>query len=675
MCPMSESNLQAKGSCVMIRKNFVFLAMGMLIILLCSASSADVPDSINYQGKLTTASGGCLNDTVQMTFTIYADESGTVSEWSETQTQVEVKDGIFNVLLGSVNPLPASIFDGSGKYLGVQVESDPEMSPLKPMVTTAYAFRSEWADTAEYASAAPAVPDDDWVINGDTIYHEPGNVGIGTASPNPASKLHLKSDPSVYVCFDHGRDTIWLVGSNIVDDQSLSILEANQYGSVHRARFKVGGDIHLAPASGNVGIGMPNPTEKLDVDGNIHASGTITSGSSIAIDGANDKITATSGTIDFDDENVITTGKATIGPGHTNTGVNAFVAGASNTANNYLSTVGGGESNTASGDRSTVGGGADNTASGNRSTVSGGGGNTASNDHSTVGGGRWNNATGSISTVSGGESNTASNEYSTVGGGSENTASGIRSTVGGGHGNTASGWHSTIGGGYGDTASGDRSTVGGGYGNTASGDYSTVSGGNYNINAGEYSVIPGGQRDTLTAAAGHTMAFGTGVYVDSPYRVVFFEDFYSGRLGINRDDRDGGINYPIHVGTATSNGNGARLTEGGVWTDATPVASKQKGQPLEGQELLAKIVGLSVETWQFRGSGERHIGPRADDFVEAFDVGTSREDGTRENQYLASSDVAGVALAGVKELVQQNQELRQIVEKLRQRIAELEKAK
>ena len=141
----------------MLRKSFVLLAMGMVIFFFASVSSADVPDSINYQGKLTTASGGCLNDTVQMTFTIYADESGTVSEWSETQTQVVVKEGIFNVLLGSVNPLPASIFDGSAKYLGVQVESDPEMSPLKPMVSVGYSFHSESSDTAEYALNADKV--------------------------------------------------------------------------------------------------------------------------------------------------------------------------------------------------------------------------------------------------------------------------------------------------------------------------------------------------------------------------------------------------------------------------------------------------------------------------------------------------------------------------------------
>ncbi|MFQ6003829.1 MAG: hypothetical protein ACE5KJ_08790, partial [Candidatus Zixiibacteriota bacterium] len=116
----------------MARKSFVLLVMGTVTLLLSSASSADVPSVINYQGKLTTPAGGCLNDTVQMTFSIYPDTLGSPADWTETQTEVIVKDGIFNVLLGSVNPIPGTVFDGSTKYLGVQVESDPEMRPLKP---------------------------------------------------------------------------------------------------------------------------------------------------------------------------------------------------------------------------------------------------------------------------------------------------------------------------------------------------------------------------------------------------------------------------------------------------------------------------------------------------------------------------------------------------------------
>ena len=115
------------------------------------------------------------------------------------------------------------------------VGSDSEMIPRRPLVSVGYAFRSERADTADYALVGAA--DNDWTILGDTIYH----------------------------------------------------------------------------LSGNVGIGMASPTEKLDVTGNIHASGTIRSGNSITVDGVNDKITATSGKIDFDDEDLVTKGKVGIG--------------------------------------------------------------------------------------------------------------------------------------------------------------------------------------------------------------------------------------------------------------------------------------------------------------------------------------------------------------------------
>jgi len=73
----------------------------------------------------------------------------------------------------------------------------------------------------------------------------------------------------------------------------------------------------LIRAAGGVGIGTTTPTEKLDVVGNILVSG-----------------------------------KATVGPGHTNTGTNAFVAGRDNAASGDGSIVAGGRNNAAAGDYS-----------------------------------------------------------------------------------------------------------------------------------------------------------------------------------------------------------------------------------------------------------------------------------------------------------------------------------
>ena len=72
--------------------------------------------------------------------------------------------------------------------------------------------------------------------------------------------------------------------------------------------------VRLETDTDSVGIGTIAPTEKLAVAGNIHTSGTISSGNSMTIDGTIDKITASSGTISFDNENLYTEGTISSGP-------------------------------------------------------------------------------------------------------------------------------------------------------------------------------------------------------------------------------------------------------------------------------------------------------------------------------------------------------------------------
>ncbi|MCS7000804.1 MAG: hypothetical protein NZ481_08000 [Candidatus Kapabacteria bacterium] len=220
----------------------------------------------------------------------------------------------------------------------------------------------------------------------------------------------------------------------------------------------------------------------------------------------------------------------------------------------------------------------------------------------------------------------------------------------------ASGDYSVIGGGKGNTASGEASTVGGGSNNTASGDYSTVGGGFGNTTGGNYSVVIGGRYNE--ANADFVMVFGDNVEpsVAEAYRVYFFGDGSidnrdrarpSGFLVINRLNG----NHPIHVGTNKANGNGAYLSAGGVWTNASSRSKKDRFVPLNAQEVLAKIRQLPVEGWYYAGTNEYHIGPCAEDFHEAFGTGVLDSPDARTS--LAASDVAGVALLGIKALVEQ----------------------
>lgn len=116
-----------------------------ILVLLTAAPvvlhAQSVPPMISFQGVLTDPGGSGITDLLDVMFSIYdVPESGT-AKWSEAQA-VDVSDGLFNVFLGEVNPLPDSIFTGQVLWLGVAVEPDAEMTPRHRLVSTPYSFAS-----------------------------------------------------------------------------------------------------------------------------------------------------------------------------------------------------------------------------------------------------------------------------------------------------------------------------------------------------------------------------------------------------------------------------------------------------------------------------------------------------------------------------------------------------
>lgn len=296
--------------------------------------------------------------------------------------------------------------------------------------------------------------------------------------------------------------------------------------------IKVGADPELAPRSRLVSMAYSFRTSTVD-----GATGGIISGDvSIQSD-------------------LTVSGKATIGPGHTNTSANGFVAGANNIANNTSATVGGGrynmargdysvvaggggdnptDSNSALGPRSTIGGGFRNSANGNSSTIGGGVSNIASEAYATIAGGRENTASEQYSTVAGGGGNIASDIYATVGGGRANTANFQYATVSGGDTNSANSFLGTIGGGGTNTVSGSAATIGGGFENTVSGQYgtlsggwgsfvfgnsATVSGGKSNVTDNQYATVSGGWTNTASGLAS-TIGGGENNLASNQYATV-----------------------------------------------------------------------------------------------------------------------------------------------------------
>jgi len=304
--------------------------------------------------------------------------------------------------------------------------------------------------------------------------------------------------------------------------------------------------------------------------------------------------------------------------------------------------------------------------------------NVATGDSATVSGGYENSATGYVSTISGGSRNSAGGDWSMAGGGYLNRVDGQASFVGGGIYNavdtfSAAGYSSILGG-SGNTidSAGRFASICGGSTNKAKAEFSYVAGGLYNVNKGELSTILTGDHCTIDTAARRSLVWGRNVYLNSPSRIALFGGtWWDGFVGINRDDSTGGIYHPLHVGWRDSNGNGAHLTADGMWTNASSRTFKTDFKELDGRELLENIASIPVESWRYKGTQGRHIGPVAEDFAHTFGVGSVREGGTIDDHYLAASDVAGVSLAAVQELYRQNQEQRRELAELRALVEQL----
>lgn len=132
-----------------------------VLVFLAGASSALAASNlVNYQGRLTDSSGTPVSGSMPVVFSLYATAFGGTAFWTEQQT-VEVVDGLYNTLLGSVTPLSAALFDKPAVYLGVKIGTDKEMEPRHRITSVPHAFRSAVAETVPDRSITPAKLADD----------------------------------------------------------------------------------------------------------------------------------------------------------------------------------------------------------------------------------------------------------------------------------------------------------------------------------------------------------------------------------------------------------------------------------------------------------------------------------------------------------------------------------
>lgn len=105
------------------------------------------------------------------------------------------------------------------------------------------------------------------------------------------------------------------------------------------------------------------------------------------------------------------------------------------------------------------------------------------------------------------------------------------------------------------------------------------------------------------------------------------------------------------------------LTVKGVVNSGSSRAIKDQIVAVDPETVLAKVESLPVAEWSYETRlNQRHIGPMAEDFYATFGLGS-------DSKHIAPLDLAGVSLAAIKALEEENDALEAKNAKLEARLA------
>jgi len=184
---------------------------------------------VNYQGRLTDSNGLPLEGTVaKLTFRLYstaAPSSGSFL-WGEAHTNVTVSRGVFTVELGAgdltvdsagnetagSNPLGSSLFDQPDRYLEIQVDTDPPLTPTSRLGSVPYALNAGGGvpvgTIIEWYRPTPstAIPDGWAVCDGSTVSDAASPMN-GQPTPNLVGRFTSGLDPAQVTPTTYGAGT------------------------------------------------------------------------------------------------------------------------------------------------------------------------------------------------------------------------------------------------------------------------------------------------------------------------------------------------------------------------------------------------------------------------------------------------------------------------------------
>ena len=240
-------------------------------------------------------------------------------------------------------------------------------------------------------------------------------------------------------------------------------------------------------------------------------------------------------------------------------------------------------------------------------------------------------------------------------------------------GNTSTAMGQSTASGYSSTAMGQS---------TANNDYSTAMG--FSTATGNTSTAMGQSTasGTFSTAMGYSTANGYASFAGGNRAFADQNGSFIWCDSLNQDGHSVGANsftvrasggvYLFTSAGATGVQVGAG---GGSWSSVSDRNVKENFQAVNASEMLARVAAMPLTSWNYKTQAKsiRHIGPMAQDFYAAFNVG-------EDEKHIATVDADGVALAAIQGLNQKVnlqsadlQEKETEIAELKQRLEALEK--
>ena len=126
--------------------SIIFALLIVSGVLSDTSCFADSPQIINYQGRLTDAGDNPLTGSYNITFKLWSHQTSVEAqyyEWAESHSPVTVIEGLFNVVLGSVNTDTLGAVFNANDTLYMEIEVGGEtLSPRVKMGSAGYALEA-----------------------------------------------------------------------------------------------------------------------------------------------------------------------------------------------------------------------------------------------------------------------------------------------------------------------------------------------------------------------------------------------------------------------------------------------------------------------------------------------------------------------------------------------------